>query len=221
MEKGKSETVGIPAPKFQTVIAEIEGTSPLVLNRFSEKARMQIRERQVEGMASKSKRPREPKDFQACYQAAIHRSVEGWFGIPAAAIRNAMISACRLVGFQMTRAKMAVFCLPDGFSEDGTPLVKITRGEPVYFESYTRNETGVVDLRARPMWREGWRALVRIRFDADMFATTDVLNLLHRAGQQVGIGEGRNDSKNSNGMGWGAFRIIEEGESGGREAASN
>jgi len=34
-------------------------------------------------------------------------------------------------------------------------------------------------------------------------------NLLARAGLQVGIGEGRPDSKNSAGMGWGLFQIEE------------
>ena len=37
--------------------------------------------------------------------------------------------------------------------------------------------------------------------------TQDVTNLLMRVGQQVGIGEGRPDSKNSAGMGWGTFNV--------------
>jgi hypothetical protein len=38
---------------------------------------------------------------------------------------------------------------------------------------------------------------------------TDVTNLMQRVGQQVGIGEGRNDSKMSAGMGWGCFTLAE------------
>ena len=53
-----------------------------------------------------------------------------------------------------------------------------------------------------------WKAKIRIRFDADQFSTQDITNLLARAGEQVGIGEGRPDSKNSAGMGWGCFRIT-------------
>ena len=48
---------------------------------------------------------------------------------------------------------------------------------------------------------------MRIRFDADMFSAADVANLMNRVGAQVGIGEGRPDSKNSAGMGWGLFSI--------------
>jgi len=32
--------------------------------------------------------------------------------------------------------------------------------------------------------------------------------LLARVGMQVGIGEGRPDSKNSAGMGWGLFEVV-------------
>lgn len=66
---------------------------------------------------------------------------------------------------------------------------------------------GVADIRWRPMW-EQWSAKVRVRWDANQFSAQDVVNLLSRAGMQVGIGEGRPDSKASNGMGWGMFEVL-------------
>jgi ribosomal protein S17 len=41
----------------------------------------------------------------------------------------------------------------------------------------------------------------------DQFKVQDVANLLSRVGEQVGICEGRPDSKNSAGMGWGTFQV--------------
>ena len=38
-------------------------------------------------------------------------------------------------------------------------------------------------------------------------ARTDVTNLMQRVGMQVGIGEGRPDSRDSAGLGWGTFRL--------------
>jgi hypothetical protein len=70
----------------------------------------------------------------------------------------------------------------------------------------TRNATGVADIRVRPMWRK-WALNVVLRFDADQFTTSDVVNLLSRAGEQVGIGEGRPFSKSSNGLGFGTFTV--------------
>jgi len=208
-----SAYVTVSPPKFQTLVVTIEGTAPYVQNKFSHKAMEKIKEKQKAGSTAKKGAAREGKDFEECFREAIHVSTEGWCGIPAPALRNAMISACRIVGFQMTRAKLAVFVEADGIdATDGTPLVRITQGEPQYLESFTRNATGVIDLRARAMFAPGWRANVKITHDADIFTPTDVVNLLFRAGQQVGIGEGRPDSKNSAGLGWGLFRIMEEKE---------
>lgn len=208
--KSTSESISIKPPNFQTAIFRIIGTAPYVQNKFSEKAREQMRATQEAGSTGRSKRAKVAKDFMAAYEQATHRSAEGWAGIPAPAFRNAMISACRTVGFKMTLAKLSVFVEADGFDkDDGTPLVKITKGEPRYHESLVRLQTGVADIRARPMWEPGWEAEIRIMFDADQFTLSDISNLLMRVGMQVGVGEGRPDSKNSAGMGWGTFRLGE------------
>lgn len=202
-----TQQVTIPAPNLVIAEFKLRGTAPFVQHKFSAKAKAQIRATQVAGSTATGKKKRTPKDFDAAYEAAKHISEEGWCGIPAPAFRSAMISACRLVGFQMTKAKLSVFILADGIdAEDGTPLVKI-EGEPQKHEGHVRNETGVVDLRARPMWRK-WSCRLRVRFDADQFTQDDMANLLLRAGMQVGIGEGRPDSKKSHGCGWGTFELC-------------
>lgn len=207
----QKKSVTITAPNIQTVVFEITGDTPYVQNKFSAGSKGEMRTKQEAGSTSRKGRKREPKDFDACYKAAIHYSTEGWAGIPAPAFRSAMISACRLAGFQMTKAKLTVFVRPDGFdATDGTPLVKITAGEPHYHEAVVRISMGTTDIRPRPMWNPGWKADVRISFDADMFTLDDVANLMHRAGLQVGIGEGRPDSKTSNGQGWGLFSITNQ-----------
>lgn len=204
-----SKQISIPAPNFKTVSMEIRGTAPYVQHKFSAKALLAIKQKQMAGSTAKKGAKREARNFESEYEEAIHRATEGWYGIPAPAFRNASISACRTVGFKMTHAKLALFIEADGFdATEGTPLVKI-KGKPEKHESYVRLESGVVSLAIRPMWRE-WSALLRIRFDADMFNETDVANLIMRVGAQVGIGEGRPDSKNSAGLGWGTFQIVQE-----------
>lgn len=212
-KKTDIEQVVIKPPQFGRATFTIIGDAPLVINAFSAKAREQMRQKQEKGsQGKKEKGKREPKDFQAVYESAKHISREGWCGIPAAAFRNAIISACRTVGFAMTLAKLSIFIEPDGYDAvDSMPLVKITQGEPKYVEHFVRNETGVADIRPRPMWAEGWEAKVRVRWDAEQFSATDIVNLLSRVGQQVGICEGRPDSKKSAGMGWGLFH-VEPGE---------
>lgn len=202
------ERVVIAPPKFQSATVEIVGTTPLVLHKFSQKVQNKIKETQEAGQQAKKGRTRAARDFDESYQGARHRAVAGWDGIPASAFRNALISACRTVGFKMTLAKLSLFVKPDGFDEQGTPLVKITKGECHMDVRPGRNANGSVDLRARPMWPQGWRARPTLRWDSDQFSSSDVINLLARAGMQVGVGEGRPDSKMSAGCGWGEFEVV-------------
>lgn len=125
-----------------------------------------------------------------------------------------MISACRLVDFKMTIAKLTLFVEADGHDAlDRTPLVRIysDQEEPENWIAPVRNSDGGFDLRARPRWHN-WQLRPRIRFDADRFSLTDVTNLIARVGMQVGIGEGRPDSKRSAGLGMGHFEIASSEE---------
>lgn len=199
--------VTISEPNFRTVTFRLEGTAPYMQARFSQKALQQIRDKMTEGSTASKGKKREPRDFESDYLGAQHVATEGWRGIPASAFRNAAIDACRMVGYQMTRAKMSVFIHADGFDAvDGSPLVRI-EGEPEKVEMAVRNATGVVDIRVRPLWRE-WATAIRVTYDADQFTVSDVTNLFTRAGVQVGIGEGRPFSRDSNGMGYGLFQIV-------------
>lgn len=204
---GPPVRVAVKPLDFRTIEFAIVGDSPYVQNKFSAKATAQIVATQKAGSVAQSKRERKPKDFDALYEAAMHIAKEGWHGMPAPAFRNAMISACRTCGVKMTHAKLGVFIIADGYDPDGTPLVKITRGKPRMHVGPARNDNGSVDIRARPMWDPGWEAKVTVRYDADMFSMTDVTNLMVRVGAQVGIGEGRPDSKDSAGVGWGTFEV--------------
>ena len=212
MAKKETGTVRlvIEPPKMMTASFTIRGTAPMVQAKFSHKALEMMRQKQEAGSTAKKGAAREAKDFNACFEDAQHISTEGWNGIPAAAFRAASISACRLVGFKMTLAKMSIFIEADGFDNtEGTPLVRITKGTPRYTQMPVRNATGVIDIRARPMFDPGWEAVVRVRFDAGQFTIQDVTNLMSRVGCQVGIGEGRPDSRDSAGMGWGLFEIVD------------
>ena len=92
-ENAKIEKVEIPAPKFRIAEINIVGAAPLVINKFSRKAREQIIATQKEGSRATGKKKREPKNFDEVYSGAMHLTHEGWSGVPAGAFRNAMISA--------------------------------------------------------------------------------------------------------------------------------
>jgi hypothetical protein len=207
-ESGAStQHIVITAPRMMVAEFTCASTAPLCLNRFAIKAQVQMQAVQAAGSQAKSKKVREAKDFDALYKAASYRCGE-WYGVHAAALRLGMIDACRLVGFKMTLGKMAVRVLHDGLDDlDGTPLVRIYGDPPVRDIRHVRNATGVIDLRARPLWRE-WSIKPRIEYDADQFSLIDVTNLLARVGKQIGIGEGRPYSRQSAGLGFGLFDVA-------------
>jgi len=199
--------IAIKRPNIEVIVLEIIGDSPLIINKFSAKAKNQMMATQEAGATSKTRKAREPKDFDGLAHDARHISTDGWDGIHAGAFRNAAISACRAAGFVMTKAKLAIFIEPDGFDRDDmTPLVRIHAGEPETVVSPCRNASGVIDLRPRPTYFP-WSANLTVKFDADILSREDIVNLFYRVGFQVGIGEGRPDSKQSAGTGNGLFHI--------------
>lgn len=207
-KKKKQETIAVSPPNFQMIQLTLEGTAPLMQARFSAKAMQAMMAKMEAGSTAKKGKKREARDFDEDFRQAMHISTEGWIGVPAAALRNACIDVCRMVEFKMTHAKMSIFVLADGNDQiDGQPLIKLDAAEPERTDMATRNATGVADIRVRPIWRE-WKLHPTFRFDADQFTSSDVVNLVARAGEQIGIGEGRPYSKKSNGMGYGTFRIA-------------
>lgn len=207
-----TRTVTIKAPRFGIAQFHVEGLAPLVIHRFSAKTKQQMKDKMETGKASSSKRNREAKLTDDLYEEARYRSADGWDGFNASSIRAAMISACRLVGFKMTLAKLSVFVEADGTDalEPQIPLIRIF-GDPIKQEDMARVETGQPYVTVRAAYHS-WKATIRIRFDMDQFTHQDVANLMSRVGLQVGIGEGRPDSKNSAGMGWGLFQIAKMDE---------
>lgn len=210
-KKLESTTVTIPAPNMKEAKFHIIGTAPLVIHRFSHKVKQMMIKKMEAGSTNNSKRPkRESMNIEDAYNEARYVSKEGWDGFNASAVRCAMISACRLVNFKMTIAKLTVFCVQDGWdkTEPEIPLVRII-GKPRRLESRANVETGQAYITVRPCYDQ-WEANVTLRWDADQFTVNDIANLLARVGTQVGLCEGRPDSKNSAGMGWGVFRVADK-----------
>lgn len=202
------DVVSISAPRIRAVKVRITGTAPYMQARFSEKAMHAMMSKMDGTTKAGTRKVREVRNFDQDYRQAMHVSTEGWIGIPASSLRAALISACRLVGFTMTRAKLSVFVPAEGYDKvDGQPLFRIY-GEPKRNDAAVRNATGVFDIRSRPLWEE-WYAEPIIQFDEDQFSLSDLLNLLRRVGLQVGLGEGRPDSRSSAGLGYGTFSVSE------------
>ena len=211
--RANAEVVTIKAPNMAEAQFRIVGTAPLVIRRFDEKVRQEFADKIIHGSTPAGKKKHAPRQIEDIYEAAKYYGEtdgERWEGFNASAIRNAMISACRLVNFKMTLAKLSVFVIEDG-RDLKDPLIALVR---IYGASRISEAVGRTSgmsqapmLTIRPMYYP-WESMLRIRYDADQFKLADIANLLARVGAQVGIGEGRPDSHSSAGMGWGLFDIA-------------
>jgi len=209
--KSSNTAVSITPPNIKTAVFNIEGTAPLVIHRFDKKVMQDFEDKIIAGSKPRGKNKFEPKDPQDICEAAKYigrTGKETWEGFNASGVRLALISACRGANFKMTVIKQCVFVEAEGY-DMFTPLIPLVRihGKSEMSKLPAKTETGVAMLCIRPMYNP-WSAVLKIRFDADMLAISDLTNLLARAGACVGICEGRPDSKNSGGMGWGTFQIV-------------
>lgn len=203
--------VVITPPKMARATVKISGTAPYIQNRFSSDNRDKMLAVQKEGSGAKrTRKAKAPKDFEKIFRASMHVSQKGWCGIPATALRNAMIDACRLTEMDMVRAKMCIFIVPQGLdAENLEPLVRIV-GEPRMHIERVKVGMAQTDLASRALF-EKWESSFDIEWDDDVFKAQDVMNLLARAGWQVGIGAGRPLSKMSGGTGKGTFKVDMKG----------
>lgn len=207
------ERLVILKPNMKVGQFKIVGTAPLVQHKFSAKARMAIKltheQKDEKGDTATAKKPKKaPRNFKQEYLDAMHVGEDGKQGFPCTAIRAALIRACSTAGYVMTKAKMSLFCLTDTLdAEEGVGLFYF-KGKPEQHEGMVRLAKGVCSIAVRPMYRV-WSATLNLKWDDDQFHMQDVVNLLIRAGETVGIGEGRPFSKDSSGNGWGTFRVLE------------
>lgn len=168
----------IPSLNLGTVLLHIVGDSPLIVHAWSEKAKGEMRDKQM----GRAKNKKEPKDPEADYQAAFHRLPDGRPGFPCIGFKAAAVSAARQVdGLKMTFLRGA-------FHIDGE-LVPI-EGEPRMREDMVRIGMGTADIRYRPEFAE-WSAVLPVKFNRNAITVEQLVHLFSVAGFAVGIGEWR------------------------------
>lgn len=168
----------------ETLLVPIVGTSPLIMHRFSEKAKRQM----LDNMQGR-KTPKQPKDPQAEYEAAFYRLKGGEYGFPALAFKAATVGGARFYsGVTMTALKQFMY-LRGEVGDDGRALTRI-EGEPIMREDVVTVGRNGSDLRYRPQFTE-WRAILEVTYVTSALTRGSVLSLIDAGGMGVGVGEWR------------------------------
>jgi len=194
-------TSGIALQRIQREVAtiEVKGTAPLIVHRWSEKARRMMLDAQ-QGRKS----PKQLKDPAADYESSMYRFEDGSHGFPVMGFKAATVKGGgRLFGksVKMTELRQLMVFLADGVGTDGTQLTMI-KGEPGMREDMVRVGMGTADIRYRAEYRD-WSALIRVEFVPSVIDLGSVVALID-AGGTNGIGEWRPEKNGS----YGTYEVV-------------
>lgn len=194
-ETEQIKTIKIPPIEFRTIRVTLDGISPLLVNKFSEKAKTEMAEKH----SKKAKNKKGARDPVAEYKASLYlmpgKKTE--YGMPTSGIKNCAVSSCRFIeGFPMTLARGAFHVL-----DDGSGLIKINNGKPVMDERIVRiggfKKVAMTRYRGR---FDTWSVTFDIRYNSGVISAEQLLNLYENAGFSVGLCEFRPEKNGSYGM---------------------
>jgi hypothetical protein len=177
------EAVKLPPIQKMRVRLKITGTSPLIQHAWAEKAKAMIRDKH----AGKKTKTRDIRDPQKEGEDAAYYTQDGKYGVPAMAIKSALIGAAHKdIGVEKTVVKKALFIE----CQDRNNVLVMDCDEPEIREDMVRVGMGGTDLRYRPYYFR-WSVELVFLLDAGWLQVADLCNLVDRAGFGVGIGEWR------------------------------
>lgn len=210
MAKAPAQTddtvVAVPTLKrLERVVYEIpiQGKAPLIVNRWSEKARQMMLAKQQTSARAKP----EPKDPAALFESSQYHLTDGRDGFPATAFKASIVHAARLFsGITQVQVKQTVLVLGDGFDDRGDQLIALDYGEKIMREDTTRNATGVADLRYRAQYWP-WSAVLKVQVVSGQFDESSILALVDAAGIG-GVGEWRPTAPKSATGSYGTYEAV-------------
>jgi len=186
-------TLEIPPIEIRTIKVTVTGDSPLIMHRWSEKARQQMRDKQM----GKPTNKKDFKDPEADTREAMYRLPDGNPGFPVIAFKACAVDAAtQLSGLTKVFLRGAFHIIgeptPDG------QLVPIV-GPPVMREDMVRIGMGTADIRYRPeFWP--WEADLVVRYNAKSLSLEQIVHLFNQGGFSVGVGEWRPQKDGQYGM---------------------
>lgn len=209
VKKATSESLAVGLRRLERVVyvVRIEGTSPLIVNRWSEKAKAQM----LSAQQSTARGKKEPKDPEALYEASRYRLTDGRDGFPATGFKASIVHAGRLFeGVTQVLLKQCIRVHGELVTQDGgygDQIVPIEYDQITMREDTPRNATGVADLRYRAQYWP-WRATLNVETIPNQVDRESLMSLVDAAGVG-GIGEWRPTAPKSATGSYGTFQVID------------
>lgn len=220
MAAKKQETIQVLAPDIGKLRITIKGTGDgLIVHRFGEKAKEQLRLQGMPASAKPKKGPRKPDESFRDAMYVIEKNApdnrygetginpkfdkrKHLHGFPANAIKGAMVTAATDLDIFKTTIRRNIFV----HGTHGDLLEIKAESEPVMREDIVRlsGVSRAPDLRYRPHY-EGWSIVFAVTFNRAVVTKEAVVNLLAHAGIFVGLAERRPEKEGNT---YGTFEVT-------------
>lgn len=205
--KAPPETQQIELPRLQIQRCQITivGDSPLIVHKWSDKAKKEMLDKQMK-VAKQGRAAKVPE--QDFLDSMYFLNTDGTlaktpsvssrpnlarclFGFPVVAFKAAAVDACtHITGITKVSAR-------GSFHIDGE--FAVIQGVPHMREDMVRVGMGTADIRYRGEFSQ-WRTQLTIRYNTNVISVEQIANLFNTAGFAVGIGEWRPQKDGSYGM---------------------
>lgn len=211
-KKNEAAIIEIKPINIVTTTVRIAGDTPLIMHRWSEKAKRMILEKQMKKTKSSAKEAKNPiEDFiesiywmdgkpseytEEAFDEACRNGAR--FGFPVTAIKQATISSAYRNGITKDMASMRGAFFIAG---EGSELLAEVKGcTPTMREDMVRVGMGVADIRFRGEFAN-WYMDLQVSYNANGAYTLDqIINLINVGGFSCGIGEWRPEKDGNYGM---------------------
>lgn len=202
----ENKEVFIPAINIQTATIKIVGDSPLIMHKWSEKAKKEILDKQMKKAKTKGHDAKDPvADFinsmywlegepeektEEGFAKAIQNGAR--FGFPSVAFKASAVSAGYRCGVTKDKVSMnAAFHIDGEFVEiHGTPEMR---------EDMVKIAMGTADIRYRGEFKN-WYAVFPVKYNASAISLEQLVNLFNLGGFACGVGEWRAEKGGTFGM---------------------
>lgn len=204
----KNESIIIPAIDLKRIDIRVVGDSPLIMHKWSEKAKREMLDKQMKVAKTKGHDAKDPAaDFiESMYWldgepeekteegfAAAIASGKARFGFPSTAFKASAVSAAYRA--KITKDKVSM----NGAFHILGDMVEI-KGIPHPREDMVRIGMGkTADIRFRGEFPE-WSAVLPIQFNAGVLSKEQLANMFNMGGFACGVGEWRPEKGGSYGM---------------------
>lgn len=214
MAKATEQVIEIKPVELSTVTVRVRGTSPLIVHKWSAKAKKMMLDAQTGETKTKTREKKNPvADFIGSAYWLTEEPTEGTekafidavkagarWGFPAAAFKiGACMAASRNeLGIKTTVLRGAFFIEGEGADQ----CVEIQGCIPTMREDIVRvgGMTKTADLRYRAQF-DNWYADLKIMFNKNgPVSLEQIVNLINLAGMCCGVGEWRPEKDGSFGM---------------------